>query len=103
MAVVMIAVAFAGFLPLIIDCSHRLGHMTLLVAVHGIKFFLCLVLFLMQTTLVATRRAAVHRRMGVVAVALLVVLVPLSYLVTVEMVLRASVRDFKDRYRQKMG
>jgi hypothetical protein len=88
MAVVMIAVAIAGFAPSIVDHSRRLGPMTLLVAVHGFLFFLWLVLFLVQTTLVATRRVAVHRRMGVVAVTLLVLLVPLSYVVTVEMVRR---------------
>jgi hypothetical protein len=88
MAVVMIAMAIAGFAPSIVDHSRRLGPMTLLVAVHGFLFFLWLVLFLVQTTLVATRRVALHRRMGVVAVALLVLLVPLSYMVTVEMVRR---------------
>lgn len=88
LALVMIAVAIAGFAPSIVDHSRRLGPMTLLVAAHGILFFLWLVLFLVQTTLVATHRVAVHRRMGVVAVALLVLLVPLSYEVTVEMVRR---------------
>jgi hypothetical protein len=88
MAVAMIAVAIAGFAPSIVDRTRRLGPMTALVAAHGILFFLWLVLFLVQTTLVAARRVAVHRRMGVVAVALLVLLVPLSYVVTVEMVRR---------------
>jgi hypothetical protein len=87
-AVVMIAMAIVGFAPSIVDRTHRLGPMTLLVAVHGILFFRWLVLFLVQTTLVATRRVPLHRRMGVVAVALLVLLVPLSYVVMVEMVRR---------------
>jgi hypothetical protein len=84
----MIAVAIAGFVPSIVDPSRRLGSMTLLVAVHGILFFLWLLLFLLQTTLIAARRTDLHRRMGVVAVILLTVMVPLSYVVTVQMVRR---------------
>jgi hypothetical protein len=88
MAVVMIVMAVAGFAPSIVNPARRLGPMTLLLAVHGILFFLWLLLFLLQTTLIAARRADLHRRMGIVAIVLLVVLVPLSYMVTVQMVRR---------------
>jgi hypothetical protein len=88
MAVVMIVVSVAGFAPSIADPSRRLGPMTLLLAVHGILFFLWLLLFLLQTTLIAAGRADLHRRMGIVAIVLLAVLVPLSYMVTVQMVRR---------------
>ena len=88
MAVVMIVVAIAGFAPSIVDPSRRLGPMTLLVTVHGVLFFLWLLLFLLQTTLIAARRVDLHRRMGIVAVVLLCLLVPLSYEVTVQMVRR---------------
>ena len=88
MAVMMIAVAIAGFAPSIVDPSRRLGPITLLVALHGGLFFLWLLLFLMQTTLIAAQRADLHRRMGIVAVVLLVLLVPVSYMVTVQMVRR---------------
>ena len=88
MAVVMIVVAIAGFAPSIVDPSRRLGPMTLLVTVHGVLFFLWLLLFLLQTTLIAARRVDLHRRMGIVAVVLLCSLVPLSYEVTVQMVRR---------------
>jgi hypothetical protein len=88
MAVMMIAVAIAGFAPSIVDPSRRLAPLTPLVAVHGILGFLFLLLFLLQTTLIATRHAALHRRMGIVAVVLLMVLVPVSYMVTVQMVRR---------------
>jgi len=88
LAVVMIAVAIAGFAPSIVNPSHRHAPLTLLVAVHGIVFSLWLILFLIQTTLIATRHVSLHRRMGIVAVILLIVLVPLSYEVTVQMVRR---------------
>jgi hypothetical protein len=88
MAVVMIAVAITGFAPSIVDPSHRHAPLTLLVAVHGILFFLWLLLFLMQTTLIAAQRVDLHRRMGIIAVVLLMVLVPTSYMVTVQMVRR---------------
>jgi len=88
MAVVMIAVAIAGFAPSIVDPSRRHAPLTLLVAVHGILFFLWLLLFLMQTTLIAVQRADLHRRIGIIAVVLLMVLVPTSYMVTVQMVRR---------------
>jgi hypothetical protein len=45
MAVVMIAVAIAGFAPSIVNPSHRHAPLTPLVAVHGIVFSLWLVLY----------------------------------------------------------
>jgi hypothetical protein len=88
MAVVMIVVSVVGFAPSIVNPSRRLGAMTLLLAVHGILFLLWLLLFLLQTILIAARRADLHRRMGIAAIVLLTALVPLSYVVTVQMVRR---------------
>jgi hypothetical protein len=88
MALVMIVVAVAGFAPSIIDLSRRLAPLTRLVAVHGILVFCWLLLFVFQTVLIGSRQAAFHRRMGIVAVVLLTLLVPLSYGVTVQMVHR---------------
>jgi len=87
-ALVMIAVTIAGFAPSIVNPSRRLAPVTLLVAVHGVLFFLWLLLFLVQTSLIATRHVDLHRRMGALAVVLLTLLVPLSYVVTVQMVRR---------------
>jgi uncharacterized membrane protein YozB (DUF420 family) len=84
----MIVVAVAGFAPSIIDSSERLAPLTPLVAVHGILLFCWLLLFVFQTVLIRSRQAAFHRRMGIVAVVLLALLVPLSYVVTVQMVHR---------------
>ena len=88
MALVMIVVAVAGFAPSIIDPSRRLAPLTPLVAAHGILVFCWLLLFLFQTVLIGSRQIAFHRRMGIVAVVLLTLLVPLSYVVTVHMVRR---------------
>jgi hypothetical protein len=88
LALVMAVVAIAGFAPSIVDSSRRLAPLTPLVAVHGILFFLWLLLFLLQTTLIAKRRADLHRRMGIVAVVLLILIVPVSYVVTVQMARR---------------
>jgi hypothetical protein len=84
----MIVVAVAGFAPSIIDPSGRLAQLTPLVAAHGILVFCWLLLFVSQTVLIRSRRAVFHRRMGIVAVVLLTLLVPLSYVVTVHMVHR---------------
>lgn len=61
---VLFAVAFA---PSFIDTSRRNTPLplTALVAIHGLLGVSWLFLFLTQATLVATRRVAVHRRLGV--------------------------------------
>jgi hypothetical protein len=88
MALAMIVVAVAGFVPSIIDSSRRLAPLTPLVAAHGVLVFCWLLLFVFQAMLVGSRHVVFHRRMGIVALVLLTVLVPLSYVVTVQMVHR---------------
>jgi len=88
MALAMIVVAVAGFAPSILDLSERIAPLTPLVAVHGTVVFCWLLLFVFQTVLIGSRHIAFHRRMGIVAVVLLTLLVPLSYVVTVQMVRR---------------
>jgi hypothetical protein len=84
----MIAVAIAGFAPSIVDPSRRLAPLTPLLALHGILCLLWLLQFQWQTALIAARRADIHRRMGIVAVVLLIAIAPVSYVITVEMVRR---------------
>lgn len=88
MALVMIAISVAGFLPAIADPSSRRAQLTPLAAVHGVVYFAWLVLFLVQSRLVATRRIAVHQRLGLAGVLLLAVMIPLGYVTTIEMVRR---------------
>ncbi len=88
MALVMIAVSIAGFLPAIVDPASRRAPLTPLAAVHGMAYFTWLVLFLVQTRLVATKRITLHRRLGVAALVLFVLMIPLGYVTTIEMVRR---------------
>jgi hypothetical protein len=88
MALAMIVIAVAGFAPSIIDPSRRLAPLTPLVAAHGILVLCWLLLFVFQAVLIRSRHVSFHRRMGIVALVLLTVLVPLSYVVTVHMVHR---------------
>jgi hypothetical protein len=88
MALAMLAVAVAGFLPSIVHTAGRRAPLSPLVAVHGFLFFAWLILFLVQSRLVATGRVALHRRVGVAAGFVLALMVPLSYVTTVAMVRR---------------
>jgi hypothetical protein len=54
------------------------------VAAHGIVAGAWLLLFLAQATLVATRRTAVHRRLGIIGPVLAGVLIVVGYFATVE-------------------
>ncbi len=64
-AVFVILLNMAGFLPSLIDQSRRVAPPTWLVTAHGALAGAWLLFFLIQTTLVATRRTAIHRRLGV--------------------------------------
>ncbi|MDQ6665001.1 MAG: hypothetical protein M3Z23_11475 [Acidobacteriota bacterium] len=59
-----------------------------LVIIHGIVFFAWLGLFFVQTTLVATARTALHRRLGIVSIPLGLIMVPLGYTAAIEMTRR---------------
>jgi hypothetical protein len=88
MALVMIAISIAGFVPAMVDPSSRRAPLTPVAAVHGVVYFAWLVLFLVQTRLVATGRVAVHRRLGIAGVFLLALMIPLGYVTTMGMVRR---------------
>jgi hypothetical protein len=70
MAVVMLATVVVGFAN---SETHRVGTggppLALYVVAHAVLFASWFVIFLVQTTLVATGRLAVHRRLGYVAAA----------------------------------
>jgi len=88
MAIVMLVVSIAGFMPAIVHPVGRRAPLTLLAAVHGIVFLAWLLLFLAQSLLVATRRVGWHRRLGLTSIFLLALIIPLSYATTVGMVRR---------------
>ena len=88
MALLMIATSIAGFLPAIIHPATRRAPLSLLAAVHGIVFFAWQVLYLAQSLLVATRRTALHRKLGLTSVVLLALMIPLGFTTTAAMVRR---------------
>ncbi|HEY9140751.1 MAG TPA: hypothetical protein VIN93_07655 [Bryobacteraceae bacterium] len=88
MAILMLATSVAGFAPAILYPAGRHGPLSLLVVVHGLVFFAWLLLYLAQSLLVATGRAAFHRRLGFAAALVLALMIPLGYSVTVTMVRR---------------
>lgn len=80
----VIFLSVVGFGPSIVDQSRRNGPHTPVVIAHGIVTVAWLLLFLTQATLVATRRTAVHRRLGIVGPLLAVVVIVLGYLMIIE-------------------
>jgi FtsH-binding integral membrane protein len=88
MALVMIATSIAGFLPAIIEPATRRAPLTLLAGAHGIVTFMWLLLYLAQSLLIANRRAALHRRLGMTSIVLLALIIPLGFATTTAMVRR---------------
>src|SRR5262245_14340450 len=80
----MILLSVVGFGPSIIDQSRRNGSTTLLAMAHGIVAGAWLLLFFTQATLVAARRVALHRRLGILGLVLAVAIIVLGYLATIE-------------------
>jgi len=88
MAIVMLVVSLAGFMPAIVNPVGRRAPLTLLAAAHGIVFFAWLLLILTQSLLVAKGHVRWHRRLGLASLALLSAIVPLSFETTTAMVRR---------------
>jgi hypothetical protein len=88
MALAMLAIAAAGFLPSMVQTAGRRAPLSPLVAAHGFLFFTWLVIFLVQSRLIATGHVALHRKVGAAAGFVLALMVPLSYVATVAMVRR---------------
>ena len=86
MAVVLALVVFVGFGPTYYfrflgsgpQATVTGGPITPLVHVHGFLFTAWVLLFIVQTALVATRRVAVHRRLGVAGAALAVAMIAIG-------------------------
>src|SRR5262245_20238093 len=90
MALVAIAIVIAGFAPSIIDPSNRVAPLTPLVIVHGLVFSAWLMLFLVQALLAATRRIALHRRLGALGGILAVMMVLTASIASIQMARRGS-------------
>jgi hypothetical protein len=85
MAICTILIIVLGFAPSIINTTARRAPPSPLATAHGIVSAAWLLIFLSQTTLVATRRISVHRRLGTAAVFLVPVMIVLGYMAAITM------------------
>ena len=83
-ALFMIAVSVGGFGPSIIDQSRRIAPATPLSIAHGVVAAGWLLLFLTQTILIASRRVAAHRRIGVAGAAFAFLMVVITTSAVIE-------------------
>jgi hypothetical protein len=88
MALAMIAISLIAFLPSIIHPAERHAPLSALAAAHGVVFFAWLLLFLVQSRLIATHRVAIHRRLGLASIVILALMIPLAYTSSIAMVRR---------------
>lgn len=88
MALAMLTVAVAGFLPSIVHTAGRRAPISPLAAAHGILYFAWLIIFLVQSRLIATGHVALHRRVGVAAAFVLAMMIPVGYATSAAMVRR---------------
>jgi hypothetical protein len=84
----VILLNIGGFLPSFVDQSKRLGEPTWIVLMHGALAGAWLLLFLVQAALVATRRTAVHRRIGAAGPFIALSMIAIGCLMVVEMARR---------------
>ena len=88
MAAATLLTVVVGFAPSIINAAGRKAPLTPFATAHGAVSLAWLFVFLAQTTLVATRRVPLHRRLGIAAAFLAVVLAVLGYMTAVTMARR---------------
>ncbi len=67
-ATLMLVTAIAGFVPAALSPAGRHGPLSLLAGIHGAVFFSWLLLFVIQTLLIKSKRLKWHRRLGVASV-----------------------------------
>jgi hypothetical protein len=84
---------FAGFAPTYYLRSSVLPPLSPLVHLHGLVFTGWIFLFLAQTTLVATRRTDLHRRLGIAGAILAVALVVVGVIMAIDLLRREVVFD----------
>ena len=88
MALGMICISFLAFIPSIAHPAERRAPLSALAAAHGLVFFAWLLVFLIQSRLIATHRVAIHRRLGLASIVILALMIPLAYTTTIAMVRR---------------
>lgn len=88
LALAMIAVTIAGFAPSLLYPAGRHAPISLLDSAHGAVASLWLIVFLVQSLLIATRHRALHRRLGIASIAIVVAMLPLGFATTIAMMRR---------------
>ena len=88
MALALIAISLVAFLPSITHPAERRAPLSALAAAQGIVFLAWLLVFLIQSRLIASRHVVWHRRLGFTSIALLALMIPLGYSTTIAMVRR---------------
>ena len=87
-AIVALIIAVVAFVPGIVDPASRRGPITPLVALHGALFSGWLVLYLVQSVLVATGNRRLHRRLGVLGGGLAIAMIVSAYQTSIDTVRR---------------
>ena len=87
-AAFVILLTVAGFAPSLIDQSRRVAPPTWLVTAHGALAGAWLLFFLIQATLVASRRTAIHRRLGVAGPFIAFAMIALGSLTVIDLTRR---------------
>ncbi len=88
MAICTLITIVLGFAPSLIHTAARRALPSTLATAHGIVSAAWLLIFLVQSTLVATRQISVHRRLGTAVVFLAPVIIVLGYTTAVTMARR---------------
>jgi len=88
MAIVMLVISLAGFIPALVNPVGRRAPLTFLAATHGIVFLAWLLLFLTQSLLVVKGHVRWHRALGFTSIGLLALMIPLGFETTAAMVRR---------------
>jgi hypothetical protein len=87
-AISMLLVVICAFTPSLSHPAGRRAPLAWLAAMHGTVFFVWLLIFLMQCSLVASRHVVWHRRLGLAAIVPFALMIPLAWLTTIAMIRR---------------
>jgi hypothetical protein len=102
MAIALVVLVFLGFAPsfylkdIVLAYPRPNPSLTPFVMLHGSLFTLWMLLFIVQTQLVAAGRRDVHMKLGKASMVLALVLIPIMYLTAVWQVARANQPPFTD-------
>jgi hypothetical protein len=88
MAIACMIVSIASFAPSLLDRSARLGTFTWVTLIHGLSSSGWLIVFVLQTMWVRTKRLSLHRTLGTASLALAAAMVVFGYATVISMTRR---------------